>query len=104
MEFWFAVDWAAGWHYSLDMKVSAQYAAEHFEDLVVAAHNGEPVEIACAGKPGLQLVRSAVANPAAPLAQRVLGAGKAIFPLPEEAELDRIDQEWKHAMDEKTFG
>jgi antitoxin (DNA-binding transcriptional repressor) of toxin-antitoxin stability system len=37
------------------MKVSVQYAAEHFEDLVSAVHNGEAVEIACAGQPALRL-------------------------------------------------
>ena len=37
------------------MKVSVQYAAQHFEDLVSAVHNGDEVEIACTGQPTLRL-------------------------------------------------
>ena len=82
------------------MKVSVQYAAEHFEDLVVAAHNGEAVEIACAGQPELQLIRSsAVKSP-----KRILGAGKALTHLPSEEELERIDREWKRELEEKVIG
>jgi len=88
----------------LDMKVSVQYAAEHFEDLVVAAHNGEAVEIACAGQPALQLVRFSDVEVSEPVGQRVLGAGKAIVPLPDEAELERIDREWKRELEEKVLG
>lgn len=74
--------------------MSVQYAAEHFEDLVVAAHNGESVEIACAGQPALQLVRTnAVEVP-----NRVLGAGKAFTHLPGEEDLERIDREWKREI------
>ncbi len=76
--------------------VSVQYAAEHFEDLVVAAHNGEAVEIACAGQPLLQLVRSSAIDSS----KRVLEAGKAITHLPDEEDLERIDREWKS----ETFG
>jgi hypothetical protein len=32
---------------------------------------------------------------AEPVNKRVLGAGKAISPLPDEDELERIDREWK---------
>jgi hypothetical protein len=35
---------------------------------------------------------------------RVLGAGKAICPLPDEAELERIDREWKREIEEKVLG
>ena len=86
------------------MKVSVQYAAEHFEDLVLAAHNGEAVEIACAGQPALQLVRFSDVEVSEPVGQRVLGAGKAIVPLPDEAELERIDREWKRELEEKVLG
>jgi len=86
------------------MRVSVQYAAEHFDDLVLAAHNGEAVEIACAGQPALQLVRSGFVEAEQPVGQRVLGAGKAIFPLPDEDELERIDREWKREMEEKVLG
>jgi antitoxin (DNA-binding transcriptional repressor) of toxin-antitoxin stability system len=37
------------------MKVSAQYAEEHFADIVNAASNGEVVEIALPGKPAVRL-------------------------------------------------
>ncbi len=37
------------------MKVSVRYAAEHFEELVLAADNGERVEIERAGKRVLRL-------------------------------------------------
>jgi antitoxin (DNA-binding transcriptional repressor) of toxin-antitoxin stability system len=82
------------------MKVSVQYASEHFEDLVLAVHNGEAVEIACAGQPALQLVRSSAVD--AP--KRVLGAGKAFTHLPGEEELERIDREWKREIEEKVIG
>jgi antitoxin (DNA-binding transcriptional repressor) of toxin-antitoxin stability system len=82
------------------MKVSVQYAAEHFEDLVSAVHNGEAVEIACAGLPALRLVRSS-ASPAPPTGKRVLGAGTAFARLPSEDELERIDSEWKREIEEK---
>jgi antitoxin (DNA-binding transcriptional repressor) of toxin-antitoxin stability system len=39
------------------MKVSAQYAEEHFADLLNAASNGEEVEIALPGKPSILLTR-----------------------------------------------
>jgi hypothetical protein len=35
---------------------------------------------------------------------RVLGAGKAIHPLPDEAELERIDREWKREIEDKVLG
>ena len=47
------------------MKVSAQYAQEHFADLLHAASSGEEIEIALAGKPALRLALVA-AKPAAP--------------------------------------
>ena len=48
------------------MKVSVQYAAEHFEDLVSAVYNGDEVEIEQVGQPALRLVvkplRASLAN------------------------------------------
>ncbi len=38
------------------MVVSAQYAAEHFEELASAADRGEEVQIARNGKPALTLI------------------------------------------------
>ncbi len=84
------------------MKVSVQYAAQHFEDLVSAVHNGEAVEIACAGQPALRLVRTG--EQATPTAKRVLGAGTALTHLPSEEELERIDRQWKREIEEKQIG
>ena len=86
------------------MKVSVEYAAEHFEDLVSAAHNGEAVEIACAGQPALQLVRSGTFKASENAGKRVLGAGTAIAQLPSEDELERIDREWKREIQDKAIG
>ena len=86
------------------MKVSVQYAAEHFEDLVSAVHNGEAVEIACAGHPALLLVPSAAPKPAPRMGKRILGAGTAFSHLPRPEELERIDLEWKREIEDKTLG
>jgi antitoxin (DNA-binding transcriptional repressor) of toxin-antitoxin stability system len=45
------------------MKVSAQYAEEHFADLASAATRGEEVEIEVYGKPSLVLVQRHSAAP-----------------------------------------
>jgi antitoxin (DNA-binding transcriptional repressor) of toxin-antitoxin stability system len=42
--------------YSRDMKVSIEYAAEHFEELVSAVQSGEAVEIECVDEPGVRLI------------------------------------------------
>jgi antitoxin (DNA-binding transcriptional repressor) of toxin-antitoxin stability system len=86
------------------MKVSVEYAAEHFEDLVSAVHNGEAVEIACAGQPALQLVRSGQFKSNLNAGKRVLGAGTALTHLPSEEELERIDREWKREIEDKVIG
>jgi antitoxin (DNA-binding transcriptional repressor) of toxin-antitoxin stability system len=86
------------------MKVSVQYAAEHFEDLVSAVQNGEAVEIACAGQPALRLVRSNASQPVARPGKRILGVGKAFTHLPSPEGLKRIDREWKREALEKRFG
>ena len=45
------------------MKVSAQYAEEHFADILHAASNGEEVEITLPGQPALVLASAlALAN------------------------------------------
>jgi antitoxin (DNA-binding transcriptional repressor) of toxin-antitoxin stability system len=85
------------------MKVSVQYAAEHFEDLVFAVQNGEDVEIASEGRPALLLVRSIKSEPVFPAGKRILGVGTALAYLPGEEELERIDREWKRELEGKTF-
>jgi antitoxin (DNA-binding transcriptional repressor) of toxin-antitoxin stability system len=82
------------------MKVSAQYAAEHFDDLVLAVDSGQLVEIDRPDKPVLQLVRSKVAEHLPQVTgHRVLGAGRAFSRLPSEEELERIDHEWKRDLE-----
>ena len=68
------------------MKVSIQFAAEHFEDLVSAAQSGEAVEIECEGEPGVRLVAFSVVEPMVSARERTLGTGTAFdrLPSPEE--------------------
>ena len=86
------------------MKVSIDYAAEHFEDLVAAVQNGESVEIECAGEPAVRLVAFNAAQPALKVGERILGAGTAVGRLPTSEELEQIDREWKHEIEEKAIG
>ena len=59
------------------MKVSAQFAEEHFADILDAASNGEDVEIAlAAGKPTLRLILSTPAHNAVPVNRGVLSDWK----------------------------
>jgi len=86
------------------MKVTAQYAAEHFDDLALAVDHGEVVEISRPEKPALKLVQSVGAGSLKLATPRVLGAGKALTHLPNPEELERIDREWKRELSEKTIG
>ena len=58
------------------MKVSLQYAAEHFADLVSAVHNGEAAEIACAGPGDAPPPPFKFSCAAGPCRKRTLGAEK----------------------------
>ena len=82
------------------MKVSAQYAAEHFDDLALAVDNGESVEIARPDKPALHLVRTVVSE-ATNLGPRVLGAGRGELRVPSEEEWAEMDKEWRKSFEEK---
>ena len=86
------------------MKVSAEYAAEHFDDLASAVDDGEVVEIARLHKPALQLVRSSTSDASVRAGKRILGAGTAVTALPDEDELERIDREWKREIEHKVIG
>jgi hypothetical protein len=85
------------------MKVSTQYAAEHFEDLLSVADSGQVVEIERPDKPVLQLVRSAVVEAPKPAGKRVLGAGKGLLRVPNEEEWDIMHKEWLDSFSDK-FG
>ena len=81
------------------MKVSAQFAAEHFADLVAAASNGEEVEIALApGKASLRLAISTVVHEPKLKGKRVLGAGRGEFRVPSEEEWHTMDKELQEQM------
>jgi hypothetical protein len=85
------------------MKVSAQYAAEHFGDLLIAVDSGQVVEIDRLDKPALQLVRLTVAQPPKLDGKRILGAGKGLLRVPGEKEWDAMDKEWRESFKDK-FG
>jgi len=64
------------------MKVSVQYAQEHFADLATAASRGEEVEIDCAGDVSfrLTLVKPAVKTTLAVLGENLAEHGRASSP------------------------
>ena len=80
------------------MKVSQQYALEHFDEVASAVDSGEVVEIDRVGKPALHLVRPTPTRQPPRADQRVLGAGKALFPVPTEAEWAAMDRELEADM------
>jgi hypothetical protein len=85
------------------MKVSVQHAAEHFQDLVSAANNGQLVEIDQPDKPALHLVRSTVPESPKLTGKRILGAGKGLLRVPDDEEWDAMHKEWLDSFSEK-FG
>ena len=58
------------------MKVSAQYAVEHFAELLSAHERGEEVEIAIENKPSLMLVPKPVSPKAKRPVSEILGMYK----------------------------
>lgn len=85
------------------MKVSAQYVAEHFEDLAMAVDSGQVVEIDRPDKPALQLVRLARPAPETSGGKRVLGAGRGELRVPSDEEWNAMDKEWRESFKDK-FG
>lgn len=77
------------------MKVSAQYASTHFEELSTAVDAGEVVEIERPEKAALRLVRVERAAEVAPAetGKRILGAGKAKLRIPSDEEWAEMDRE-----------
>jgi len=59
------------------MKVSAQYAQEHFDDILIAIDTGEDVELTRPGQPSVRLilVEPAPAKQQPATGKRILGAG-----------------------------
>jgi antitoxin (DNA-binding transcriptional repressor) of toxin-antitoxin stability system len=80
------------------MKVSVQYAEQHFADLATAASLGEEVEIELPGKPVLKLVTSAPKSPARTPSGRprseLWGAWEGLVAAPTQEEWDRVHQEF----------
>jgi antitoxin (DNA-binding transcriptional repressor) of toxin-antitoxin stability system len=82
------------------MKVSAQYAEEHFADLASAATRGEEVEIELYGKPSLVLVQRHSAVPFKRTTPRVLGEGVGEMVVPSWEEWKAIDKELEREVND----
>jgi antitoxin (DNA-binding transcriptional repressor) of toxin-antitoxin stability system len=80
------------------MKVSAQYAQEHFSDILNAADSGEEVEIARPDKPTLKIVFSSAAQPVEGTGKRILGAGRGEMIVPTDEEWQAMDEELEREM------
>jgi hypothetical protein len=83
------------------MKVSAQYAQEHFDDILNAASSGEEVEIALPDKPALFLARRIATFKGTPSARpraELLGAGEGLITLPTHEEWRAMDKEIEDEM------
>lgn len=79
--------------------MDAQYAEEHFSDLIAAAYRGEEVEIAAPEKPEL-LLKAKAGKPEAKAAsgKRVLGAWRGMIELPTDEEWAAMDREIENEM------
>lgn len=84
------------------MKVSAQYAQEHFADILDRASGGEEVEIAVPGKPALVLASRTPPGKNGTLSGRpraeLLGAGEGLITLPTDEEWRVMDKEIEDEM------
>ncbi len=80
------------------MKVTAQYAEEHFADILHAADNGEETEIAVAQACSLFLASRTAAAPVKPTAPRVLGAGRGKMIVPTWEEWKAMDKQIEPEM------
>jgi hypothetical protein len=78
------------------MKVSAQYAEEHFTDILVTAKSGEDVVIGCPDDSSFRLtLMPAVSKPAAHRPRRdLLGAGEGMITLPSDEDWKTMDNEF----------
>jgi len=85
-------------HYPKPMKVSAQYAQEHFADLAIAAANGEEVEIEVYGQPTLVLLQRRTPIPFRRTTPRILGEGIGEMTVPDWDEWKAIDREMEREV------
>ena len=87
------------------MTVTAQYAAEHFEELVSEVDRGESVEITRPGLASLQLGTTASEGARVRLGvrdsegRRILGTGKGRLRELSNAEWEALDREFEHIWD-----
>ena len=81
------------------MKVSAQYAEEHFSDILDAADGGEEVEIVRPDHPSyrLELVKP---EPVKPTGKRILGAGRGEMIVPSWEEWKAMDKELEREIND----
>ncbi len=79
------------------MKVSAQYARDHFDELLLATDNGEEVEVSREGKPSIKLLVMP-APPSASSRPIILGAGRGELTLPTDEEWKALDDEYTRIM------
>ncbi len=84
------------------MKVSAQYAEEHFADLLTAADSGEEVEIARPDRPTYRL-ELAKPEPVKATGKRILGAGRGKIIVPSWQDWKAMDKEIEREMLEAPF-
>jgi antitoxin (DNA-binding transcriptional repressor) of toxin-antitoxin stability system len=84
------------------MKVSAQYAEEHFADILHAADNGEEVEIARADQSTyrLKLVKPVPFTRKTP---RILGEGVGEMTVPSWEEWKAIDKELEREVNDRPL-
>ena len=87
------------------MKVSAQYAATHLDDILAAAEKGEEVRIDRPNKPGIRLVVETAPKGivAAHTGRRVLGAGRGEMRVPSEQEWGGMDNELERQMNDSPL-
>lgn len=84
------------------MKVSAQYAEEHFADILHAADSGEEVEIA---RPDQPTYRLELVKPASQklVGKRILGAGRGKMVVPSWEEWKAMDKDTEREMLDAPF-
>ena len=75
------------------MKVSAQYAQEHFADILTAIDTGEEVELTRPGQPSVRLVlvEPVSARDQPSTGKRILGAGVGELRVPTFEEWQAMD-------------
>jgi antitoxin (DNA-binding transcriptional repressor) of toxin-antitoxin stability system len=76
------------------MKVSAQYAQEHFADILTAIDTGEEVEVTRPGQPSVRLILvepTPVKHEPAVTGKRILGAGVGELRVPTFEEWQAMD-------------